>query len=83
MSILFLLGTVFALYPHPIASLSSYLGVGRPVDLLIYGVSVMLVRELFISRARDSQQKAISTALIRTIAHENARIIAISNQKDL
>lgn len=50
-------------------------GVGRPVDLFIYICCALLVRELFLGRARDLEAHERITELVRNLAHENAKKI--------
>ena len=52
------------------------LGVGRGVDLVMYFTVVVLVRELFISRARFTQLDNQLTRLVRAEAIRTARSLA-------
>jgi hypothetical protein len=51
-------------------------GVGRPVDLFIYICCALLVRELFLGRARDLEANERLTELVRSLAHKDASKIA-------
>lgn len=61
-----------ALFQNPVSRLAEALGVGRGVDLVMYFVVVILVRELFLSRARFTQLDAQVTRLVRAEAIRNA-----------
>jgi hypothetical protein len=47
------------------------LGVGRTVDVFIYLTTIVLVRELFLIRARNSAQAELMTQLVRKLAIED------------
>ena len=54
-----------ALFQAPLSKLAGALGVGRGVDLVMYFVVVILMRELFLSRARFTQLEGQLTRLVR------------------
>jgi hypothetical protein len=54
-----------SLYTAPFFELAELLGVGRPVDLVLYIVTVVLIRELFLSRARTAALERQITDLAR------------------
>ncbi|MGA9520762.1 MAG: DUF2304 domain-containing protein [Myxococcaceae bacterium] len=72
MTIVFIVAGVFAVYQEPLFALTERLGVGRPVDMILYFVVVILVRELFISRARHTQLEERLTQLVRAEAIRDA-----------
>jgi small membrane protein len=65
-------GTV-ALFQAPVATLAAKLGVGRGVDLVMYFVVVVLVREVFLNRARFTQMDTQLTRLVRAEAIRTAQ----------
>ena len=65
-----------ALFPDVVSWMASALGVGRGVDLVMYFTVVVLVRELFISRARFTQLDNQLTRLVRAEAIRTARSLA-------
>jgi hypothetical protein len=69
----FLLTAVVAVFQRPVGLLAEKLGVGRGVDLVIYFVVVILVREFFLSRARFTALDSQVTRLVRADAIRNAR----------
>ena len=68
LAVVFIGAGVAALFQDPIARLAETLGVGRGVDLVMYFVVVILVRELFLSRARFTQLDSQLTRLVRADA---------------
>jgi hypothetical protein len=66
------LAALAALFQDGLSILAHRLGIGRGVDLVIYLVIVVLVRELFLSRARKVVQDASFTKLVREMALDKA-----------
>src|SRR6185312_16392125 len=66
-------GAAFALYQKPLDLLPKLLGVGRPVDAVLYLVTAILVREFFLSRFRHRETQAQITQLVRELAIERAK----------
>jgi hypothetical protein len=62
-----------ALFQAPVAALAAKLGVGRGVDLVMYFVVVVLVREFFLNRARFTQLDGQLTRLVRAEAIRTAQ----------
>jgi hypothetical protein len=71
---LWLMATVFAFigvvsfFPELITAAANQVGVGRGVDLLLYLGLIILIREYFLSRARQSALESQITQLVREIA---------------
>ena len=64
-----------SLSPGLLASVSGWLGVGRPVDLILYLTTVLLLREVFLSRARSDRTLRALTQITRAQAMSTARQI--------
>lgn len=77
MSALYLLILLFIWIPEPFIELSKIVGVGRPVDLLIYVSVLILLREFFLSR----QKQHLANKQITKLAREIALIKAVKSQK--
>ncbi|MCK6597855.1 MAG: DUF2304 domain-containing protein [Bdellovibrionaceae bacterium] len=60
---LFLL--IFVVFQEPFDSLAKFLGVGRPVDIILYFSTVILFREFFLSRQRHYLMMQQLTLLTR------------------
>jgi hypothetical protein len=73
LAVLFAGAALVAIFQEPLFFLASRLGVGRPVDLVMYVVVVILVRELLLSRARFVQLESQVTTLARAEALRSAR----------
>jgi len=67
-----------AIFPKAWIWLAASLGVGRPVDILVYAATVILVRELFLTRARNVRNERQLTELVRVLAIERV-VLAGSN----
>ena len=65
-------GAVLSIAPEVLEAVTSRLGVGRPVDLVLYLSTVLLLRELFLSRARSTRTLSAITRLTRSQALETA-----------
>jgi hypothetical protein len=64
---------LFSLWvPKPLISTASALGLSRPIDLIIYPSVIILIRELFLSRARLIQLQNDLTRLARAYAVDHA-----------
>lgn len=63
---------LLSLAPGLLQALSGWLGVGRPVDLVLYLTTVLLLRELFLSRARSDRTLRALTQLARAQAIQTA-----------
>jgi len=74
----FFIAGLLALSPEPLFALTGWLGVGRPVDMVMYFSVAVLVRELFISRARVSVLERDLTRLVRVSAIRNATAVGPS-----
>ena len=59
---------VLSLFPEMLSRLASLVGIGRGVDLLLYVALIVLIREYFLSRARQSALEGQLTQLVRQIA---------------
>lgn len=75
MFVAFSVAAVLSLYQRPLVFLVETLGVGRSVDAVIYFVLIILIRELFLSRARLSQRDQQFTEFVRSVACLNGREI--------
>lgn len=64
-----------SLAPRLIGSLSDWLGVGRPVDLILYVTTVLLLREVFLARARSDRTLRALTQITRAQSLASARRI--------
>ncbi|MGZ3696805.1 MAG: DUF2304 family protein [Bdellovibrionota bacterium] len=73
LAITFVAAAIFAVYQQPLDYLPRLLGVGRPVDAVIYVVTAVLVRELFLSRIRHRALQAQITELVRQRALDQAK----------
>lgn len=80
MSVIFIGGIVFSWVPESLAVVSNFIGVGRPVDLVIYCTCIILVRELFISRVRYSKQQKTLTDLVQKLAVTNASKVEVNGK---
>ncbi|MCM2278500.1 MAG: DUF2304 family protein [Oligoflexia bacterium] len=69
---LFFLGGLVALYTEPFSRLAIAVGLGRPVDGVLYVVVVVLIREFFLSRIRHATLEREMTLLVRRLAILNA-----------
>lgn len=81
MFFVFSLAAFLSLYQKPLVFLVDALGVGRSVDAVIYFVLVILIRELFLSRARLSQRDQQFTELVRSIACLHAKDVFNTSPK--
>jgi hypothetical protein len=66
---------VLALWPSLLERAAGWLGIGRPVDLVLYFTSAILVREMFLSRARSARTLRSITELARQQALASPREI--------
>lgn len=69
----FVLAIVAVGFTAEIERLASSVGIGRAVDGIIYVTSVILIRELFITRGRAVRFEAQLTRMARHIAISEAR----------
>jgi hypothetical protein len=56
-------------------AVAAWVGIGRPVDILIYIATAALVREMLVVRARAAEQDKRITELVRQLAVTTARRI--------
>ena len=63
-----LLADVAVLFPDLLTSAAHLLGVGRGADLLLYGLTVVVIFQLFNNYAKDKKTKALIVQLARRIA---------------
>jgi small membrane protein len=69
---LFWLATIFvAIFPTSVAIIAELLGVGRGVDLIIYGVIILLAYMIFRLYAKLENTEKRITKIVRTIAIKN------------
>jgi hypothetical protein len=71
---------IFALFPGILTSIAEVLGIGRGVDVIIYCLSFILIREIFISRSRQNSSERQMTILTRQFAIFNAQLINPKSQ---
>ena len=57
-----------ALFPVALTRLAELVGIGRGVDLVMYVALIVLIREYFLSRARQSALESQLTDLVRQLA---------------
>lgn len=69
----FFIAGFFAIFPAPLRLIADLLGVGRPVDVVLYIGLAVLVREFFLSRIRDRELRREITTLTRELAVAHAR----------
>jgi hypothetical protein len=69
-------GAIVALAPGVLEAVTSRLGVGRPVDLVLYLTTVLLLREVFLSRARSARTLMAITRVTRSQALQAATRIS-------
>ncbi len=74
MAVTFSLAAVSAIFTKPLEELAHALGVGRPVDLVIYILVIIGVREFFIARVRHRELHRELTRLVRELAMEKAKV---------
>lgn len=67
---------VVALAPGVLEKIADFLGVGRAVDLVLYFTTAILLREVFLSRARSDRTLKALTRLTRAQAIDGARRVA-------
>jgi hypothetical protein len=72
MAIFYALALVLISFPQLLAELASLIGVGRGVDIVLYLSVFVLLRELILSRARQSNLERQITSVVRRIAIEQA-----------
>jgi hypothetical protein len=78
----FLVAALLSVVHEHLGFLSALTGIGRPVDLFIYITSALLVRELFLGRARDLEANERMTELVRSLAHHSAFKIDVTTPGD-
>lgn len=81
LSVVFIGAGLAAMFPNVVSKLADIVGVGRGVDLVIYFVVVILVRELFLSRARFTQLDAQLTRLVRADAIRQVQSFRASQRR--
>lgn len=67
---IFGMGAAVSIDPRAVSHISGWIGLGRPVDGVLYFVVVILIREFFLSRVRRTQLENQMTQLVRRIAIE-------------
>ena len=75
MAIVYSCAVIFTLFPDSLSRIAKMIGVGRGVDVVLYLVSIVVVREVFLSRARQSSLERQVTLLSREIAISQAKTI--------
>jgi hypothetical protein len=60
-------------FPGAWQRLAELVGIGRAVDILIYGASTILLREMFIARGRFRASERNLTLLVRSLAIRDAK----------
>ena len=79
MVLTFSVAATMALFTDAWQSLAHFLGIGRPVDILVYSATAILAREMFLSRARQAKTEEQLTELVRAIAIDSATYPSTSN----
>lgn len=69
---------LLALYTEPLTIVSQWLGVGRPVDAVLYIAVAILVREFFLTRIRHRETQTQLTTLTRALAIQSAQRVSAS-----
>jgi hypothetical protein len=75
MAVTYGFAVVFTLFPESLSQVAKVLGIGRGVDVVLYFVSIIVVREVFLNRSRQSSLERQVTCLARELALSNARLI--------
>jgi hypothetical protein len=75
MAVTYSCAVVFTLFPEILSQVAQFIGIGRGVDVILYFVSIIVVREVFLNRSRQSQLERQVTCLSREIALSRAKII--------
>jgi len=73
MAFIFGVAAFLSIYQKPLASLPGLIGIGRPVDAVLYIATAVLVREFFLSRIRQRDLQSQITSLVRQIALDRAK----------
>jgi len=73
MSLVFIVAGSLALFPEPLMLVADFLGVGRPVDVVLYVGLAIMTREFFLSRIRDRELHRELTTLTRELAIARAQ----------
>jgi hypothetical protein len=72
MAFVYSFAVIFAIFPDILTGIAVFIGIGRGVDVVIYGMSFILIREIFISRSRQNSTERQITILTRRFAILNA-----------
>lgn len=75
MAIAYSFAIVFTIFPENLSRVAKIVGIGRGVDLILYIVSLLVVRELFLNRARQSTVERQLTLLTRQLAISQAKLL--------
>lgn len=68
-------------FPGAWQRLAEMVGIGRAVDMLVYGATAILTRELFLARARFRSAERNLTVLVRALALRDARELLPPQEK--
>ncbi len=74
LTVVFVSVAVLALFQKPMFAIAEALGVGRPVDLIVYVSVVLLFRELLVTRERFHRLEKRVVVLARAQALENVQV---------
>ena len=73
MAITFATAFIFLIMPDTLAKIAATFGIGRGVDLLMYVLFILIVRELILNRSKQSSLERQITILTRKIAIDGAK----------
>ena len=82
MVITFSVAATMVLFTDAWFRLAHFLGIGRPVDILVYTATAILAREMFLSRARQAKTEEQLTELVRATAIGSATHLKTSNTQN-
>jgi len=72
MTVTFGLIGITAFFPERLTQIANQIGIGRGADLVFYTGFILLIRELFLARARQNTLETQITQLVRAIAIKNS-----------
>ena len=72
MNLTFGIIALISFFPERITQVANHIGIGRGADLVFYFGFILLIRELFLARARQNALEGQITQLVRATAIQNA-----------
>jgi hypothetical protein len=83
MAVTYAFALFFLLFPEVLVGIAGFFGIGRGVDLIIYFLIIIIVRELIMNRSRQSGLERQITLLTREIAISRAQRVRLQAGDEL